>query len=301
MKAPFFFLCLLFINLSVDAASAYPKKVADTWAYIPSGKIKMMGQKDSTEVKGFWMQKYEVRNRDYLDFVAWVAKNGDAQKLKTALPDTMVWRGPYAYNEPYMLYYFRHPAYYDYPTVGVGYEAAKFYCAWLTEVYNARLAELFPKLDAKAVEVRLPTETEWMWAAKGGHPSAVYPWAGPFLRNPNGDLLCNFQRLGEGAFTRDMKTGKMVLVPLTPTSGYPSKYDYTDVTAPVESYWPNDYGLYNMAGNVAEMVSVAGVSKGGSWYTGGYDARIEAPDPNEGNTVPTAFIGFRPIFTVVPR
>lgn len=283
-----------------DALSAQKKPVfrkpADRWAYVPSGTLTKAGG-DSTAVKAFYMQKTEVSNLDYKEFVAAVAQSGNAQKLKTVLPDTLVWHMPNAYNEPYVEYYFRHPAYAHYPVVGVSHEAAELYCDWLTDVYNARLKELFPKLKVKAVEVRLPDENEWIWAAKGGHADAVYPWGAPYLRNAKGDMMCNIACVGDESISRDLKERKFVY--RRPEERNMSA-DNADITAPVKSYWPNDYELYNMAGNVAEMLAQPGTTKGGSWYTGGYDARIDAADPNQGGTQPTAFIGFRPVFTVVP-
>lgn len=294
------FVCFCSLGLAMGLwAQKKPafKKTADYWGYVPSGVLKKAGG-DSLSVNAFWMHKTEVSNQEYREFVEAVRKSGDAQKLQAVLPDTLVWRMPLSYNEPYVEYYFQHPAYADYPVVGVSYEAANLYCAWLTMVYNAQLGELFPKLKAKAVEVRLPTEMEWVWAAKGGQQHAVYPWGGPYLRNGNGDMLCNIVRMGEESVSRDIKNQTFVVRRFT--GGNWMDVDNADITAPVKSYWPNGYDMYNMAGNVAEMVTEAGTAKGGSWYTGGYDAQIEAADPNQGNTAPTSFIGFRPMFTVVP-
>lgn len=286
---------VLLLGMPLWAQKKPFKKQADHWAYIPSGTLKKL-EGDTLALNGFWMFKTEVSNRQYKEFVSSVKQSGNTQALKTVLPDTLVWRTGGVYNEPYVEYYFRHPAYADYPVLGVSHEAARLYCAWLTDQYNVRLAELFPKLKVKSLEVRLPTETEWMWAARGGHDLAPYPWGGPFLRNAQGDFMCNIAKLGDESISRNLETKQFVLR----TGTYYYDVSNADITAPVVSYWPNDYGLYNMAGNVAEMVAQSGTAKGGSWYTGGYDAQIGVPDPNQGNTQPTAYIGFRPIFTVVP-
>lgn len=299
MMHPFTLFCLLWLGMPLWAQKKPFKKPADHWAYIPSGTLKKMDG-DTLAVKGFWMFKTEVSNVQYREFVAAVKQSGDVQKLKTILPDTLVWRTRHSYNEPYVEYYFQHPAYANYPVVGVSHEAARLYCAWLTQTYNARLGELFPKLKVKAVNVRLPSEAEWIWAAKGGEADAVYPWGGPYLRNGKGDMMCNIAMIGSENVSRSINGNQFVLVRSGHTSMSGVDDDNADITAPVASYWPNGYGLYNMAGNVAEMVAQSGTAKGGSWYTGGYDAQIEAPDPNQGNMEPTAFIGFRPIFTVQP-
>lgn len=288
---------LLFTGVNSFAQKALYKHPADHWAPIPSGTCKL-GNGDTVGVKAFWMSKTEISNFEYREFVAWVAKSGDTAKLRHILPDTLVWRAKLSYNEPYVEYYFRHPAYADYPVVGVSHEAAKLYCVWLTEIFNARLQELFPKLKARAVEVRLPTETEWVWAARGGHKEMPYPWGGPYLRNAQGDFMCNISRLGDESISFDPK-GEPFVIRRSSIDQMTGK-SYPDVTAPVKSYWPNDYGLYNMSGNVAEMLAQAGVAKGGSWFTGGYDAQIDAPDPHLGNTAPTSYIGFRPMFVVLP-
>lgn len=296
------------------------KTVAEQWASIPSGMLEVTKKEvkpgktrdfkmmqDSFAIKNFWMSKTEITNSEYLTFVNAVQKSGDVATLKAVLPDTLVWRYKLSYNEPYVEYYFRHPAYKYYPVVGITHEAALLYCKWLTEIYNARLKELFPNLNAKRVEVKLPSVNEWMWAAKGGHRLSPYPWGTPYLRNESiksifrGDFLCNFNRIGEGAISYNATTNTYEVKPYYEDyiSNPGTQKDNADITAPVKSYWSNDYGLYNMSGNVAELTAEIGTAKGGSWYTPGYDAQIEAPDPFQGDTNPKPFVGFRPILVVV--
>ena len=144
-------------------------------------------------------------------------------------PDTLVWVRDfsYSYNEPMARSYFSHPAYDDYPIVGIDWEMARAFSAWRTTLYNKYN-------DVLIEDFRLPTEYEFEYAARGGREHAQYPWGGPYVRNAKGCLLANF------------KPGR---------GNYPD--DGGAYTVPVEAYYPNDYGLYNMAGNVSEWTITA--------------------------------------------
>lgn len=309
------------VSVSAQNRDLLYKKAADQWVAIPGGTLKInqrdlqqeyQGKKrqvtemDSFAIGQFWISKTEVTNGEYLEFVKAIKRSGDTVKLRKVMPDTSVWLFGKGYNEPYVRYYFRHPAYSQYPVVGVSLEGAKLYCAWLTEKYNANLQTLLPKLIAQKIEFRLPTENEWMWAAKGGNENAIYPWASYSLRNTDkrfeGDFMCNIRKLGDGFITYDTATGRPIFKEYSMDAyrglaGF--LRDNASITAPVKAYWPSGYGLYNMAGNVAEMTATPGVAKGGSWFTYGYDAQIESPDPFQGDVKPKAFVGFRPIFVVI--
>lgn len=286
------------------------KNVADHWAHVPTSvlvnhqnNLDKQTSADSVAIKEFWMSKTESTNFEYLEFVSSIKKSGNTELLKQVLPDTTVWTQKNNHNEPYVKYYFRHPAYRDYPVVGITHTQALLYCQWLTDIYNSKLKELFPKLNAKKVEVRLPSVDEWKLAAKGGLELSPYPWGGPYVRNSQGDYLANFYKIGEGTIRYNATTEKPEISEIPSYEEYMGVAgrlnDNADITAPVKSYWPNGYGLYNMAGNVAEMTSNPGTAKGGSWRTCGYDLQIEAPDPFEGNVNPKAFVGFRPVIVIV--
>lgn len=139
-------------------------------------------------------------------------------------PDTMVWVRDfaYSYNEPMTRNYFWHPAFDDYPVVGINWNQANAFSYWRTSLWN-QYNEILTE------EFRLPTEYEFEYAARGGRENAPYPWGGPYTRNAKGCLLANF------------KPGR---------GNYPE--DGGQYTVPVDAYYPNDYGLYNMSGNVAE-------------------------------------------------
>jgi gliding motility-associated lipoprotein GldK len=144
-------------------------------------------------------------------------------------PDTLVWTKDmaYAYNEPQTQLYFSHPAYYDYPVVGVSWNQANAFCDWRT-----RLLSAFRQSRKLTLQFPFRLEVEWEYAARGGRMAAPYPWGGPSLRNNRGCLLANFKP-GRGNYVDDGVT----------------------YTAKTYTFNPNDFGLFNMAGNVAEWTA----------------------------------------------
>ena len=257
-------------------------------------------------VNDFMMAKGEVTNLDYLEFLSYY-KTRDSEKYKTILPDTLVWRTPLAYNEPYVEYYFRHPAYQNYPVVGVSYEQANLYCAWLTELYNQNPARVYKK-----VVYRLPTELEWIYAAMGGNPYAIYPWDEPSIRTEKGEMKANSLNFGTESVYQDtlyekQYNGEFKEVYIYRAAFANSDYmgiagslsDGADVTAPVMSYWPNAYGLYNMAGNVSEMVAEEGMTHGGSWQDPGAYLQICARQFYQGKNSASSSRGFRVVMEVL--
>ena len=148
-------------------------------------------------------------------------------------PDTLTWIHDYAYsfNDPFTKNYFFHPAFDDYPVVGINWKQATAFTKWRSKMMNAFLRKIKkPVLP----EFRLPTESEWEYASRGGLDFSPYPWGGPYTRNIKGCFLANFKPL-RGNYVADggLKTMKTA------------------------SYNPNGFGLYDMAGNVAEWTSNA--------------------------------------------
>ena len=148
-------------------------------------------------------------------------------------PDTLAWIHDYTYafNDPLTQLYFWHPAYDNYPVVGVNWSQARAFCVWRTNKLNGYIMSNGGTLLG---EFRLPTEAEWEWAARGGHHLNPYPWGGPYTRNAQGCYLANFKPL-RGDYELD--GGPMTII--------------------VGHYPPNDWGLYDMAGNVSEWTSSA--------------------------------------------
>lgn len=265
--------------------------VMGTWNNIPR----------RVTVSSFYMDETEISNFHWLEYLYWVRRvwaedyPGVYAKAK---PDTLVWRSRLAYNEPFVDYYLRHPAYRDYPVVGVSWKQATEFAKWRTDRVNEQIlireglynhnpnqigddnfntdAYLNNEYEGEKrkdglpwdgpnspgyrnvkmedgillPDYRLPTEAEWEYAAYGLIGNTLgeniiegrqWPWNGHSVRNPEpefmGEMLANFKR---GRGDNMGVAGKL--------------NDNAEITAPVYSYWPNDYGLYNMAGNVSEWV-----------------------------------------------
>ena len=223
--------------------------------------------------------KFEVTNKQYKIFLNSFRQCSQAEKYLTAQIDSTKWRDRLAYNEPYVNYYHAHPAYANYPVVNISYEGATLFCEWLTSQYNTNEKRKFKK-----VKFRLPSEKEWITVAKGGNPTATYPWEGNELVTNKGLYRCNFKRTIED---RMGVAGNL--------------NDNSDVTAPSQSYWPNKYGLYNMSGNVAEMLVKKGQTKGGSWKDTAEDMKIESNGKYTSFDSPMPTIGFRYFMDVIEK
>ena len=208
-------------------------------------------------------------------------------------PDTTVWIKDftYSYNEPMHNDYFSHPAYQDYPVVGVSWTQAVAFCNWRTKFKNGYQRE---KGQPNVSRFRLPNEAEWEYAARGGIPSGTYPCGSPYLLNDRACFLANFKPL-RGDYAVDQAV----------------------YTVEAKSYLPNDYNLYNMAGNVAEWTNSsynAGayeyvsslnpnmsnteeerkVVRGGSWKDVAYFLRVSSRDFEYSDTS-RSYIGFRTV------
>ncbi|MCP4550613.1 MAG: SUMF1/EgtB/PvdO family nonheme iron enzyme [Bacteroidetes bacterium] len=279
---------LIFIEGGTFVMGSTQENVLREWNNIPR----------RITVPSFYIDETEVSNLDYLEYLYWTARvfgKDHPEVYRRALPDTLVWRARLAYNEPLVNFYLRHPAYQDYPVVGVSWVQANEYCLWRTNRVNELLlinagalnwdinqknennfnldayqagqygpesratdslsGDLFTRVSIEdgilLPDYRLPTEAEWEYAALGLLGNTIneqiverrtYPWNGHYIRTGDakyqGSFMANFKR-GRGDYMG--------------VAGYLN--DGASITAPVGSYWPNDYGLYNMAGNVSEWVS----------------------------------------------
>ena len=280
--------------------------------YIPEEE-QIMGQKGFDtrywKYKYSWLDKSEAGQKaNRFDRETGTYREGFSRQglVKDAevyvYPDTLTWIHDFSYtfNEPMFDTYFWHPAYGEYPVVGVNWQQAQAFCNWRTD---HRLSLLTPYERKYETEYRLPTETEWEYAARGNKVNSIYPWGGPYSRNSKGCFLANFKPV-RGNYIAD---------------GFA-------FTAPAVSYWANDYGLYNMSGNVSEWTSTPfeptasmfvsdinpfysydadddahpmlkrKVIKGGSWKDVGAFLQVAAKDYEYQDTS-KCYIGFRCVKT----
>jgi formylglycine-generating enzyme required for sulfatase activity len=257
-------------------------KGPEGYVFIPSGSIEMEGQIYSCAA--FWMSDHEVTNAEYREFLDALKAEGKMEDYNKAVPDTAAWNEIGGFMDPMKKHYFSHPTYANYPVVNISKQGAIMYCKYVTEQYLSIYGNVIQ-------EFRLPTRMEWMYAAASGTINARYPWNGPYLRNEDGDLMANFRQVGDHNITLTENGPEVVNDSLRYREVI---LDDVFITAPVNSYWPNDYGLYNMSGNVAEMVSKEDVAVGGDWHVTGYDIRITAKKKFD---KPSPFVGFRPVMS----
>ncbi|MBT8252760.1 MAG: gliding motility lipoprotein GldK [Bacteroidia bacterium] len=208
-------------------------------------------------------------------------------------PDTTVWIRDfsYSYNEPMHNDYFWHDAYGDYPVVGISWQQAKAFCQWRTLYHNSYQKSR----DRQFVNsYRLPSEAEWEYAARGGLQGATFPWGGPYAKNDRGCFMANFKPL-RGDYAADQAL----------------------YTVEADAYEPNDYNLYNMAGNVSEWVHSSydpnsyeysatfnpsvndeenerKVVRGGSWKDVAYFLQVSSRDYEYADSA-RSYIGFRTV------
>lgn len=208
-------------------------------------------------------------------------------------PDTTAWIRDfsYSYNEPMHNDYFWHDAYGAYPVVGVSWKQAKAFCQWRTMYHNAYRKD---KKRHFVNSYRLPNEAEWEYAARGGLQAATFPWGGPYAKNDRGCFMANFKPL-RGDYAADQAL----------------------YTVEADAFEPNDFNLYNMAGNVSEWVNSSydpasyefastinpnvndprnerKVVRGGSWKDVAYFLQVSSRDYEYADSA-RSFIGFRTV------
>ncbi|MDX2359281.1 MAG: SUMF1/EgtB/PvdO family nonheme iron enzyme [Crocinitomicaceae bacterium] len=264
---------------------------------ISAGSFDYHGTK--TSVQSFFMQVTEVTNLEYKTFLFDLLIQGRKDDFLVARPDQSMWTKMLGNTmQPMEEQYFSHEAYADYPVVNISRAGVELYCKWLTiEVL---------KYDGKRTidfnDIRLPFRSEWELAASQSGMQIPFPWEGGDVRNESGCFLANFKASeflianGESCFNDDSTKVNTI--------------DGALFTARTKTYNPNAYGLYNMSGNVAEMVynengqtysrELPGTA-GGGWMSSIDEIKINGPDPYDGEVKAHPNIGFRVVMTHLGR
>jgi formylglycine-generating enzyme required for sulfatase activity len=213
--------------------------------------------------------RYETSNADYKIFLSTLEDN--PARYEQYRIDSSGWDKISFYQEPLRDYYYRHPAFANYPLVNVSYDGAIAYCKWLTDVYNSDRGRKFEK-----VLFTLPDTTQWITAATGSWvKGARYPWGNHEPRDENGKYRCNIKHFNESMIIEDSLGNPMIKSGEWNSMFYHGDGGRSFYTVPVISYEPNGFGLYNICGNVAEMTIEKGMAKGGGWNNFAGDIRIQ--------------------------
>ena len=265
-------LILSFGLLSVSSTKKPSKKRAlkvltGFTQYIPSGNSVIDG--DTASVQAFYMSTTEITNFQYMEFVYDLKNQNETEKLKVAIPDSNLWNTSMGWEmNGYKRHYYGHPAYHSYPVVNISKEGAELYCDWLTSKYDTiSNGEL-------NIKFRLPSKAEWIRAARGDNHFQVFAWQGIYLRNKDGQILANHLSFGSENIHYNLESKTYEIKQIAKVAHAP--LDAADVTAPAKSYWPNEFGLYNMNGNVSEMIADENIAIGGDWHSPGFDIQNES-------------------------
>jgi len=255
------------------------------FVFIPMGSCTNNG--NTVSVDAFWMMETEVSNALYKEFLTSLEQAGETDKLEIARVKTEMWNTYEKGGDDFANHYFQHESFADYPVVNVSYEAALLFCEW----YTAKLQKDYPGEGFR--EVRLPSEDEWVYAARGDHDNALFSWGTNELRGDKGMYMCSYKHGGDENIRWDRIIKKNVLIEEGAKRHVKAWEFDTPILASVNSFFKNQYGLYNMCGNAAEVLAEKGKHKGGSWNSPGYNVRIEAEDMYEGISEASPYIGFR--------
>jgi len=290
----FLSISLLFILFSFtqDQGGDLPNFLSEKFVEIESGEVHLFeSPKDDTrtplikKVSSFHISKFEVTNQEYTEFLEAIEKVGNKEFYELVRIDTSKWMNRVPYPDRFMEHYHKHSAYSDYPVVNISHEGAKAYCDWLSTKVSNSLPE------GQKVSFRLPTKEEWLRASRGDNHGYSYAWGDDGAYNSNGIRKCNFKETekeevkNSSRYTNRRK--KTVVV-----GTMKRLKSNVSVTKPVESFEANPFGLYNLNGNVAEMIKENNIALGGSWADLEEDVTLESELEYKGAS---PFVGFRPV------
>ncbi len=245
-----FVLAMLLAFVSGKPVSDKPRKQPKLKIETPPGCVWL---RDS-----LFIDECEVQNIDYLEFLYWTGRN-EPERYKSLLPDTLVDRHKLALCEPYVEYYLRHPAYFHYPVIGVSYEQAVAFCEWRSRMVNRFIFIRRNKIKSdkwdtiknfpSVLMYRLPTKEEWEYASAAGLPFDRFPQGYRSLVDKDSVPVSNTAEYSNYCMERSQRGQKQK---------YPGKnswLSYEQVRAPVKWGTPNGYGIYNLTGNVSEIIA----------------------------------------------
>ncbi len=247
----------------------------------PTTLVKEINSNFTLVKDNIYFSKFEISNKEYRNFLSFLKQSNQLETYQQNLLDTSKWKSQNG-GIPFTVYYHSHSSYDNYPVLTVTYENANNYCKWLTDQYNSD-----PTRKFKKVIFRLPTKAEWVYAATGGK-DRIYSWEGKYLRNKKGVYLANIKRINEANISYDSKNDNFKIIQTDVEKMY-------ELTAEKRSFYPNEFGLYNMIGNAAEMVAERGIAKGGSYNDTGYDVRVQS---EKKYSTATTEIGFRVVMEI---
>lgn len=247
--------CALFILLGCSSYVNYKK------SFTPPGTVRI--------TENFFADKNEITNFAWYEYIFWnKTKYGVTSKEYFAsLPDTLIWNESNKAEIGYRGYY-REPVYRDFPAVGISYEQAQAFCKWRTERVN--YFQTLTKKTSVNFEYRLPTKNEWEMLAANG--SEVFGQKNYYkLVQKTKEKTVYSVRTNANCIFND-SIGVLVKI------------------SPISCFAKNDFGMYDMIGNVSEMVVETGISKGGNWQSTVESCRV---GKDQIYTKPQAWLGFR--------
>jgi formylglycine-generating enzyme required for sulfatase activity len=277
--------CLLFICFSLIAQKKARRDASDVfhknyWVAIPS---------EGGEKIDFYIGQFEVTNELYRQFLI----NLESRQQAFHEPKHEGWEAINGQKNSNIEYYFKHRSFDDYPINNIDMTDAMAFTEWLTYFYNQNSNKRFKK-----VVIRIPSESEWEYAAKGGSKIGSLPWESPFMTNSKGPLSNYLRVLETSIMSNRDEDGKIKFELIKPSEKWTGS-----LTMPVGSFLKNGYGTYDMAGNVSELTSSKDssgkwIAKGGSFAQTAYWCQI---DKKQFFDQPNAFTGLRLVLEVIEK